>query len=309
MSDIKLDIPDITVVVDKGEEYQSNILPPDTYLVNVTQGDSYLVNINQSDTIAVIGSGSLFRAADFAYNAISASYALTASYVSGAASTWNTITGKPAGLVSSSTQVDYTQLQNLPSASGTASYVEYVNVANKPSLVSSSTQIDYTQIQNIPSGSTTASYVEYANVANKPTLVSSSQQITALTASLNTNQIAVTTATASISTIISSSVKRGIYSATEQIEPYIPSDIFSGVSIEYNAQRIGSIRSGIILASWSGSDVSFTDVSNTDVGETYDLSFNFIKAGSDIILRANSLGSGSGDWTVQFLFKMFPNLL
>jgi hypothetical protein len=126
---------------------------------------------------------------------------------------------------------------------------------------------------------------------------------------LATTQIAVTTATASISTIISSSVKRGIFSATEQIEPYIPSDVFSGVSIEYNAQRIGSVRSGIILASWSGSDISFTDVSNADMGETYDLSFNFIKVGSDIILRANSLGSGSGDWTVQFLFKMFPNLL
>lgn len=68
--------------------------------------------------------------------------------MSGAITTtdWEDVLNKPSGLVSSSTQVDYTQLQNLPSASGTASYVEYVNVANKPTLVSSSTQIELDQI-------------------------------------------------------------------------------------------------------------------------------------------------------------------
>jgi hypothetical protein len=58
-------------------------------------------------------------------NAISSSYAVTASYVSGAASTWDDISGKPSGLVSSSVQVDYTGLSNVPSG-----------------IISSSTQFD-----------------------------------------------------------------------------------------------------------------------------------------------------------------------
>ena len=93
------------------------------------------------------------------------------------------------------------------------------------------------------------------------------------------------------------------------IDPPIPSITFRGVSVEYNAQRVGSSRSGILLASWTDSEISYTDVSNTDVGDTADLSFNFIRVGGDILLRAYSEGIGSGDWTVQFLFKMFPNLL
>jgi len=47
-------------------------------------------------------------------NAISSSYALTASY-SETGHAWDSITGKPAGLVSGSSQVDYTGLTNIPS--------------------------------------------------------------------------------------------------------------------------------------------------------------------------------------------------
>lgn len=153
--------------------------------------------------------------------------------------------------------------------------------------------------------------------------VSSSQQIinsingqiitpAQITSSFNGNiastNIQVTTGETS-NTIISSSVKSGIFDATEVINPPIPVTSFAGVTVDYTAQRIGATRSGVLLASWSGSNVTYTDVSNTDVGETWDLSFNFIRSGNDILLRAYSLGSGSGTWTVQFLFKMFPNLL
>lgn len=68
-------------------------------------------------------SGSLYGTASWAARAVSSSYAVTASYVSGAASTWDDISGKPAGLVSSSTQIDYTQIQNQPTTIPTASYV------------------------------------------------------------------------------------------------------------------------------------------------------------------------------------------
>jgi hypothetical protein len=71
----------------------------------------------------------------------------------------------------------------------TASFVEFANIANKPTLVSGSAQIDLSQTTGIAASATSASFattasfatsaalVEFANVANKPTLVSSSAQI------------------------------------------------------------------------------------------------------------------------------------
>lgn len=109
---------------------------------------------------------------------------------------------------------------------------------------------------------------------------------------------------------ISSSLKSGIFNATELIDPLISATKYSGISIEYTAQRTNAIRSGIILASWSGSNITHTDVSNTEIGEDLnDLSFNFVRIGDDIRFRAYSQGLGSGEWTAQFLFKMFPNLM
>lgn len=109
---------------------------------------------------------------------------------------------------------------------------------------------------------------------------------------------------------VSSSMKSGIFNATELVDPLISATKYSGISIEYTAQRANAIRSGIILASWSGSTITHTDVSNTEIGDdTNDLSFNFVRIGDDIRLRAYSQGLGSGEWTVQFLFKMFPNLM
>lgn len=108
---------------------------------------------------------------------------------------------------------------------------------------------------------------------------------------------------------VSSSLKTGIFNATELIDPLIPTTKYSGVSIEYTAQRTSAIRSGIILASWNGSSITYTDVSNTEIGDSNDLSFNFVRIGDDIRFRAYSQGLGSGEWTAQFLFKMFPNLM
>jgi hypothetical protein len=48
----------------------------------------------------------------------------------------------PVGSVSSSTQIDYTDIQNKPTTIETASFVEFDNIANTPTLVSSSAQIN-----------------------------------------------------------------------------------------------------------------------------------------------------------------------
>jgi hypothetical protein len=62
----------------------------------------------------------------------------------------------------SSFDIEISQSGSVESASfatnaATASYVEYNNVANKPTLISSSAQVSYTDISNIPSGIVSAS--------------------------------------------------------------------------------------------------------------------------------------------------------
>lgn len=111
-----------------------------------------------------------------------------------------------------------------------------------------------------------------------------------------------------VSLTFTGSINSGVFGVTEDVFPYISTIEYSGTSIEYVAQRPGATRIGIILATWSGSNVVFTDVSTADIGDTRDISFAFIKSGDFFKLRVNSFGSGSGAWTVQSLFKLFPNL-
>jgi hypothetical protein len=60
-----------------------------------------------------------------------------------------------------------------------ASYVEYSNVANKPTLVSGSSQITYSGLSGIPAGIVSgSSQVSFNGITDKPTLVSGSSQIT-----------------------------------------------------------------------------------------------------------------------------------
>jgi len=108
--------------------------------------------------------------------------------------------------------------------------------------------------------------------------------------------------------IITGSVTTAVFDETALIDPVISSINFSGATVEYTAQRPNAVRTGTLMASWSGSSITFTDISNSDIGETGDLSFNFVKIEDDIRLRAYSLGSGSGTWTIHCMFKLFPNL-
>jgi len=79
----------------------------------------------------------------------------------------------PVGIVSSSTQASTWTV----ATASLANAIEFVNIRGMPSLVSASTQIDYTSLQNKPTTIATASYVDFPNVANVPSLVSSSTQI------------------------------------------------------------------------------------------------------------------------------------
>ena len=108
---------------------------------------------------------------------------------------------------------------------------------------------------------------------------------------------------------IEGSTLTNIFSETAAVDPLIPSTTFSGASIEYNAQRTGAARFGKVMASWSGSELVYTDNSTNDIGDTSDLSFNLVKIGDDIRLRAYSVGLGTGTWNISFTFTLFPNLL
>lgn len=87
----------------------------------------------------------------------------------------------------------------------TASYVDYSNVENKPTLVSGSAQITLTDTVGNISGSRVigdiaASSVDYANVNNKPTLFSSSAQVDLASA---TGTAAVATRATRVDTVTS----------------------------------------------------------------------------------------------------------
>jgi len=158
---------------------------------------------------------------------------------------------------------------------------------------------------------TTSSYAvtsSYAETINRQ--ISGSVSITGsatVTEFVKSNEYKLNAGTVSI--IFTGSINQGIFGVTEYIYPYISTIEYSGMTVEYLAQRPGASRMGIIMASWlNTASVVFTDVSTTDIGDTSDISFMFLSSSNQLRLRVNSNGSGSGAWTVQSLFKLFPNL-
>lgn len=124
--------------------------------------------------------------------------------------------------------------------------------------------------------------------------------------SIKSNEYKITAGTVSI--IMTGSISTGIFGVTEYIEPSISTLDYSGLTIEYMAQRPGASRMGVILATWYDDNIVFTDVSSADLGDTSDINFAFLNIDNTFRLRATSNGSGSGEWTVQTLFKLFPNI-
>lgn len=109
--------------------------------------------------------------------------------------------------------------------------------------------------------------------------------------------------------VFTASVNTGIFGVTETIYPVIDTGSFSGAIIEYIAQRTTGIRIGVVMGIWdTNGSYTFTDVSSMDVGDTADLVTGFLPVNNNILFQVHSAGSGSGVWTVQSLFKLFPKL-
>ena len=173
---------------------------------------------------------------------------------------------------------------------------------------------------NVPSASiavsasyaTTASYAVNAASVPAGTVSSSAQVVTYVSGStivpnrVESNEYKLIAGAVSLT--FTGSITSGIFGATEYILPFIPTSSFCATTVEYVASRVGGLRVGIILAGWSGSQTTVTDVSSTDIGDTSDIRFSLVQDGGYIKLRAESLGSGSYPWTVQSLFKLFPFL-
>ena len=160
---------------------------------------------------------------------------------------------------------------------------------------------------------TTASYAVNAASVPAGTVSSSAQVVTYVSGStivpnrVESNEYKLIAG--AVSLIFTGSITSGIFGATEYVMPFIPTGSFCAATVEYVASRAGGLRVGVILAGWSGSNTTVTDISSTDVGDTSDIRFSLVQSGGYIKLRAESVGSGSYPWTVQSLFKLFPILV
>ena len=106
---------------------------------------------------------------------------------------------------------------------------------------------------------------------------------------------------------LTGSTQEGIVGTTANLGPPIPTASFLGCNVDYRAFRTGSTpacRQGSLMATWLGSGsalINFTDASAASIGDTSDISFDFILDGESAHLRITSTGSGPDTWTVQTL--------
>ena len=169
MSNIKLDIPDITVLIEKGGEYLSTVTPSEVYQVLVNTGDNYNVVVDDPATITVNGSGSYLTVAD---HASTASYALIAqSVVAGGSIAYDTISASNAYF--GNLTVSQSITANLFTGSFAGNFVGTSSWANTASYVLPS---------GLPAGTVSRSaQVSYPGLSNIPAnIVSSSTQIVTL---------------------------------------------------------------------------------------------------------------------------------
>ncbi len=281
MSEFNTGIPNIRVVIREARDETAFIDVP-SLVVKVERSPDYNVNVIPS-TQVVLRTGSFFNIADLALNAVSSSYALTASY----AHTINRQISGSVFITGSTTITDNLTVEGIISA-------EQLIVSSSIIYESGSTKFgdspDDTQ-QN--TGSV---------LVQGP--LSTSEAITGSV--VKSNEFRLNAGTVHIT--FTGSINTGIFGVTEDVRPYISTTEYAGTTIDYIAQRPEATRIGMVMATWSGSNVVFTDISTADIGDTKDISFGFVQSGSYFKLRVNSNGSGSGLWTVQSLFKLFPNL-
>ncbi len=181
---------------------------------------------------------------------------------------------------------------NLMGTAATASYVEYTNVANKPTLVSGSSQITFSGLSSVPSGLISgSSQVVYSGISSIPSgIVSGSSQITFSGIS---GLPTLVSGSSQISFAGLSNVPGGLVSGSSQIDLTNTTNYASGIKTRLDAVGVisgsaqvsyGSITgvpSGIVSGS---SQVSFGSISGVPSG---------LVSGSSQISFTGTTGYGS----------------
>lgn len=104
------------------------------------------------------------------------------------------------------------------------------------------------------------------------------------------------------------SVVTGLYGISMDVPPLMSTASYAGCIVDYIATNASGSRIGTVMSTWLSGQITHTDVSSADIGNTEDLQFNFVISGENAKMRITSLGVGGQSWTVQTLFKMFPVL-
>jgi len=294
-------VPNISVKILDGDQYNVNMTANSVTTLRTGSFSTYADSAGFAQTASyalvaqtLIGS---IESASYAYTAsvaISSSYATSASYAP---------TILPSGIISSSTQVDYTQIQNQPTTIPTASYV--LNAVSSSfattssyalnagagsgfpfsgsavitgSLLVSQSGVVISGALNVTQGitgslngnadtATTASYVNYNNVDGKPSLISSSLQIN--TGSFSGSFTGTLLGTASWATNTISSSYAQTSSLAYQVSVYTGS-VASG-SVSYTGSFTGSfIGDGALLTNVASCIVSGSPpTSNVETGDLW----------------------------------------
>ena len=142
-----------------------------------------------------------------------------------------------------------------------------------------------------------------SNTFNGNQIISGSLTITNIT---QISQLNISNQSSSM--VLTGSVSTGVLGIETQIYPLINTGSFSAVVVDYVAERAGGLRTGQITAGWKNGSITFTDVSNVDIGNSGDIEFNFILVGGYASLLLVNMGGGSDIWTVQTLYHLFPRL-
>jgi len=140
---------------------------------------------------------------------------------------------------------------NLMGTAATASYVEYTNVANKPTLVSGSSQITFSGLSGVPSGLISgSSQVVYSGISGTPSgIVSGSSQITFSGIS---GLPTLVSGSSQISFGSISNVPSGLVSGSSQIDLTSTTNYSSGIKTRLNTEGVISGSAQVTLSSTTG---------------------------------------------------------
>ena len=184
MSEIKLDIPSITVLIDKGDEYKVIVNKPGTTIRHVT--------------------GSFISVAD---SALTASYAYSASYIAG-------------GTVTSASYANYSDVSAVSSYANTASVATSISFI--PNTASYAKTASYVDPLGLPLGTVSSSAQVNTGSFNGSFIGTSSWASNAVTSSFATTSSYVYPSGLPIGTV-SSSTQVVANIANQTITPYIVS--------------------------------------------------------------------------------------